>query len=490
MADIRQIQLGSSTYDIYDAGAVRQTDFETAMAGKADIGHTHDDRYYTESEVDTKLSGKAASSHTHDDRYYTESEVDTKLSGKAASSHTHDDRYYTETEVDNAINTRLRVYSSLSELNLAETATSNQILTAMAANSIAMLSAQSGVADEFGFSQAQGGSLFIYKIGAWRFFGMLNVLAEKTYRIGVVQTQNTFKWISQTEVPSHTHDDRYYTESEVDTKLSGKAASSHTHDDRYYTETEVNTLLNQKAASNHSHSNYQDKVLSNGTGTSETIGYRYMQVKDTNTSSYYENYWLPEFTNNGANKAYTFLTTKTPVSVAQGGTGASTVISAVQNLFNNNVSTNATHFLCLNNWSAAGYISKNSVWSLIGGGSIGKKNSLSVSDISDLTPGSWSTLTNSSVHDGTVYYRKTGHIVEVACANAHPKESHRAGTVLILGILPSGYTPSRGYPLSISNYDKNGELYIDPTSGQIRVTYNELNVDTTDRFNFYISYLA
>ena len=35
------------------------------------------------------LDGKAASSHTHDDRYYTESEMDTKLNGKANSSHTH-----------------------------------------------------------------------------------------------------------------------------------------------------------------------------------------------------------------------------------------------------------------------------------------------------------------------------------------------------------------------------------------------------------------
>ena len=29
--------------------------------------------------------------------------------------------------------------------------------------------------------------------------------------------------------PSHTHDDRYYTESEMNTKLNGKANSSHTH---------------------------------------------------------------------------------------------------------------------------------------------------------------------------------------------------------------------------------------------------------------------
>lgn len=48
--------------------------------------HTHDDRYYTESEVDSKLNGKANSSHTHDDRYFTESEITTKLAAKANTS--------------------------------------------------------------------------------------------------------------------------------------------------------------------------------------------------------------------------------------------------------------------------------------------------------------------------------------------------------------------------------------------------------------------
>ena len=37
----------------------------TALAGKSNTGHTHDDRYYTESEINTKLNGKANSSHTH-----------------------------------------------------------------------------------------------------------------------------------------------------------------------------------------------------------------------------------------------------------------------------------------------------------------------------------------------------------------------------------------------------------------------------------------
>lgn len=45
----------------------------------------------------------AAKSHTHDDRYYTESEINTKLNGKSDTGHTHDDRYFTETEINNKL---------------------------------------------------------------------------------------------------------------------------------------------------------------------------------------------------------------------------------------------------------------------------------------------------------------------------------------------------------------------------------------------------
>lgn len=51
----------------------------------------------------------------------------------------------------------------------------------------------------------------------------------------------------------HNHDSRYYTESEVDALLGGKAPSSHIHDDRYYTESEMDTLLDAKAAVAHTH---------------------------------------------------------------------------------------------------------------------------------------------------------------------------------------------------------------------------------------------
>ena len=51
----------------------------------------------------------------------------------------------------------------------------------------------------------------------------------------------------------HTHDDRYYTETEADNNLSGKSDTNHSHDSRYYTESEMDTKLNGKANSSHTH---------------------------------------------------------------------------------------------------------------------------------------------------------------------------------------------------------------------------------------------
>lgn len=42
---------------------------------------------------------------------------------------------------------------------------------------------------------------------------------------------------------SHSHDDLYYTESEIDTLLNGKADATHNHDDKYYTEAEIDEMF-------------------------------------------------------------------------------------------------------------------------------------------------------------------------------------------------------------------------------------------------------
>ncbi|GEM_PF-2229402 len=50
------------------------------------------------------------------------------------------------------------------------------------------------------------------------------------------------------------HDSRYYTETEVDSKING-----HNHDGRYYTKTEMDSKLGGKAPLNHVHNNYMTK---------------------------------------------------------------------------------------------------------------------------------------------------------------------------------------------------------------------------------------
>jgi hypothetical protein len=54
-----------------------QTDLQIVLNGKSDTGHTH--------------SGYSLTTHTHDDRYYTETETNTLLSGKSDTNHTHSD---------------------------------------------------------------------------------------------------------------------------------------------------------------------------------------------------------------------------------------------------------------------------------------------------------------------------------------------------------------------------------------------------------------
>lgn len=85
-----------------------------ALEAKADKGHTHDDRYYTESEIDSKLAGKSDTSHIHDGRYYTQSQMNGMLSEKASSIHTHS-QYQTQAQVKAQIDQKFILCTSLDD---------------------------------------------------------------------------------------------------------------------------------------------------------------------------------------------------------------------------------------------------------------------------------------------------------------------------------------------------------------------------------------
>ena len=283
----------------------------SAIAGKADTGHTHDDRYYTESEMDAKLGGKAdaehshddlyyaksevddkfsdvaapawdsisgkptaftPTAHTHDDRYYTEAEVDAKLTGVAASGHNHDDRYYTESEM----NTKLNGKANASHThNYAGSSSAGG-----AANSANKLNKNAGSATQGVYFKDGVPVAMTYMLGksvpadakftdtnTWR--GVQDNLTSTATDQSLSANQGKVLkgLVDGKAASSHTHNDRYYTESEMNAKLNGKANASHTHDDRYYTESEMNTKLNGKANSSHTH-NYAGSSSAGGTANS------------------------------------------------------------------------------------------------------------------------------------------------------------------------------------------------------------------------------
>lgn len=84
------------------------TNLQLTLENKSPTGHTHDDRYYTETEMNTKLNGKANSSHTHSISNITN--LQSALDEKAHLVHNHDNLYYTEAEIDEKLNDK--AYSS------------------------------------------------------------------------------------------------------------------------------------------------------------------------------------------------------------------------------------------------------------------------------------------------------------------------------------------------------------------------------------------
>lgn len=350
-------------------GTVCQGNDSRLSDARTPTAHTHDDRYYTETEVDTLLSGKAASSHTHDDRYYTESEINTLLAGKSDSGHNHSGVYEPVFTKNTAFNKNFGTAAGTvcqgndSRLSDARTPTSHthtksQITdfpSSMPASDVYAW-AKASTKPSYSFSEIGGKpttiagygitdaavsfgtrantatttSAFIDLLTSWGMFnyghafckfswsyagnadltdtgygtietagavcetwqngdgtkmvrlicpnagagqyqeliyndqgagyspGWRKVLNDKTFTAGTGAGNycaGNDSRLSDARTPTaHTHDDRYYTETEVNNLLAGKAASSHTHDDRYYTESEVNSLLAGKSDTSHTHS--------------------------------------------------------------------------------------------------------------------------------------------------------------------------------------------------------------------------------------------
>lgn len=139
-------------------------------------------------ELHVALNNLAGSDHDHDDKYYTETEIDAKLDNKADKEHTHEDIENDITIINTDID---NIQGDIRSLN---TEVSKKV-----DNSI--------------FSQHDHNHIYYTKQEV-----------NQTIIPDINETINTNVNALQASIDakapaSHTHDDRYYTETEIDTKL-------------------------------------------------------------------------------------------------------------------------------------------------------------------------------------------------------------------------------------------------------------------------------
>lgn len=260
----------------------KKTEIDSKLGGKSNVGHNHDERYYTETEIDAKVNNinsqinsligftativnslpstgevgvmylklntsasvegniydeyiwvnnkfeKIGSTETTVDLsgYVTQTEMNTQLANKAKINHGHlsrdieinpdveDGMWVSEYGVDRQNGVNCYVYDHEKKLeNIDDGANKTVVDSSLSSSS------KNPVQNKVVNSALNGKS---------------NTGHEHTSdEIHYAYDQNvSVTTILENKAPKHhTHDDRYYTEAEIDEKLNGKADSNHRHND-------------------------------------------------------------------------------------------------------------------------------------------------------------------------------------------------------------------------------------------------------------------
>lgn len=191
--------------------------------------------------------------------YYKITKINELLSGKSDIGHNHDERYYTETETDGIIN---GLSNQINEKANKTTATTS-------ANGLMSKEDKSkldGIATEANKTVVDSSlsSSSTNPVQNKVVNSALNGKANSTHNHSISNITNLQLTLENKSPTGHTHDDRYYTETEMNTKLNGKANSSHTHN--ISDVTGLSTSLDGKMSNNYSESTIESNFFAHKIG--------------------------------------------------------------------------------------------------------------------------------------------------------------------------------------------------------------------------------
>lgn len=222
----------------------------TNSGAYATAGHGHS--ISGVSGLQAALDSKSAVGHTHDDRYYTESEMNTKLAGKANSSHTHGSGDITSLDAS-------KLTGTINIERLPAGALERCVIVADDAARLKLTTKDVQKGDTVKVT-ATGKMYFVIDDS--------KLSTEDGYTVYTAGTATSVPWSGVTGKPStftpsaHTHTIANITG--LQNALNGKANSSHTHS--IDNVTGLQSALDGKASSGHTHSLFSGEIhFSTGT---------------------------------------------------------------------------------------------------------------------------------------------------------------------------------------------------------------------------------
>lgn len=260
-ADIGEVQVITESMNDYETllnrpkinGTVLSGNKTSSDLGLADRNHIHDDRYYTETETETLLNSKV---DVEEGKGLSTNDFTNAEKTKLANLENYDLPTASETQLGG-----IKVGEGLAITNGVLSATGGGEAESVQWNNV--LNKPSTFTPS-SHTHTKSEITDFPTLATVATSGSYNDLTNKPTiptvdsTLSATSTNAVQNKVVKTALDAkannnHNHDDRYYTETEIDSKLSGKSDVGHTHDDRYYGKTDVDDKLSEKADLEHTH---------------------------------------------------------------------------------------------------------------------------------------------------------------------------------------------------------------------------------------------